>query len=155
MSLSVKILRSVHARCWKPFIKRTKNMTFSSDTQSLIVCYRYCDLSILASYCKNAKLSELHLILSEMMFVSKFRKSANYSLDFSLSGTSAAEGEAVGDQYLCRDPNSFVQKLELKRRKFKANKNKGCFNQATRPLAWQRSHQVQVIFIRQHFNFPL
>lgn len=84
-----------------------------------------------------------------------FRKSANYGLDFSLSGTSAAEGETVGDQYLCRDPNSFVQKLELKRRKFKANKNKGCFNQATRPLAWQRSHQVQVIFIRQHFNFPL
>lgn len=72
---------SARTRCWKAFIKLPENMTFSLET------YPYRLLSALrfvyfGKLLQKHLLFELHVILSEILFVSEFQKSANDRLDF-------------------------------------------------------------------------
>lgn len=89
-------------------------MTFSLET------YPYRLLSALrfvyfGKLLQKHLLFELHVILSEILFVSEFRKSANDRLDFKLSASTRKGEGTVGCQYLYRETNSFVQTSKVER----------------------------------------
>lgn len=128
---------SARTRCWKAFIKLPENMTFSLET------YPYRLLSALrfvyfGKLLQKHLLFELHVILSEILFVSEFRKSANDRLDFKLSASTRKGEGTVGCQYLCRETNSFVKTSKVERAQVKQIRTRGVLIGATRPLTWQR-----------------
>lgn len=99
-------------------------MTFSLET------YPYRLLSALrfvyfGKLLQKHLLFELHVILSEILFVSEFQ---NLS-----ASTRKGEG-TVGCQYLCRETNSFVQTSKVERAQVKQIRTRGVLIGATRPL---------------------
>lgn len=108
-------------------------MTFSLET------YPYRLLSALrfvyfGKLLQKHLLFELHVILSEILFVSEFQSRQMIGLTSSLSASTRKGEGTVGCQYLCRETNSFVQTSKVERAQVKQIRTRGVLIGATRPL---------------------
>lgn len=119
---------SVRTRCWKAFIKLPENMTFSLET------YPYRLLSALrfvyfGKLLQKHLLFELHVILSEFLFVSEFRKSANDRLDFKFYLLLQERVRALLDANIYAEILIHLfKRRKAERAQVKQIRTRGCFN---------------------------